>query len=147
MKLISMTSFVLEQSKKIMDCELTHLESYGKIVDYANFLNKPLKLEMFVPCDEDGNFLTKSTMSEDTCEDDCNHKSCVSEMNECIKYQKAKEKVLFEGFEVCNRTTKIDCVVYNEDHITLILLKDKTIEYLINRNLTLTPNAIKQLGL
>ena len=51
MKLISMTDFVLEQSKKIMNCELTHLESHHQIVDYANFLKQPLKLEMFVPCD------------------------------------------------------------------------------------------------
>lgn len=48
MKLISMTDFVLEQSKKIMNCELTHLESRHQIVDYANFLKQPLKLEMFI---------------------------------------------------------------------------------------------------
>ena len=136
MKLISMTDFVLENtSKRFEDYENKNL--LLKIRAYAKFLKQPLKLEMFVTCDEDGNVLEEPDQEFELTFWDYSTKMS--------KYEQAKEKVLFEGFEVCNRTTKIDCVVYNEDHITLKLLKDKTIEYLINRNLTLTPNAIKQI--
>jgi hypothetical protein len=134
MKLISMTDFVLQQTK---DNNKQRLNKYSEIVCYAKFLKQPLKLEMFVPCDEDGNVLEEPDQEFELTFWDYSTKMS--------KYEQAKEKVLFEEFEVCNRTTKIDCVVYNEDHITLKLLKDKTIEYLINRNITLTPNAIKRI--
>jgi hypothetical protein len=122
MKLISMTDFVLD----LQETESRVKGTLDSVIKYANFLKQPLKLEMFVPSidNEPFNYSKHGNKKE---------------------FEQAKEKVLFEGFEVCNRTTKIDCVVYNEDHITLKLLKDKTIEYLINRNLTLTPNAIKQI--
>jgi hypothetical protein len=55
-----MTDFVLKQSERIINCELTHLESHHQIVDYAKFLKQPLKLEMFVPCDEDGNVFRRT---------------------------------------------------------------------------------------
>ena len=134
MKLISMTDFVLE----LQETESRVIGTLDSAINYANFLKQPLKLEMFVPYDEDGNVLEERIIfSKD--------EDCVFDSSNFNKYQQAKEKVLFEGFKVCNRTTKIDCVVYNEDHITLKLLKDKTIEYLINRNLTLTPTAIKRI--
>jgi len=122
MKLISMTDFVLD----LQETESRVKGTLDSVIKYANFLKQPLKLEMFVPSinNEPFNYSKHGNKKE---------------------FEQAKEKVLFEGFEVCNRTTKIDCVVYNEDHITLKLLKDKTIEYLINRNITLTPNAIKRI--
>jgi hypothetical protein len=137
MKLISMTDFVLEQNENFKSDRFYQGQFKDNVVNYANFLKQPLKLEMFVPCDEDGNVLEEPDQDFELTFWDYSTKMS--------KYEQAKEKVLFEGFEVCNRTTKIDCVVYNEDHITLKLLKDKTIEYLINRNLTLTPTAIKRI--
>lgn len=54
MKLISMTDFVIQQRSELMFKEL------GKACcKYADFLKQPLKLEMFVPCDEDGNVLSE----------------------------------------------------------------------------------------
>ena len=65
-KLIPMLEFVLEQDKiefipetdnYANDRTVFSLMKLDRINNYANFLNKPLKLEMFVPCDEKGNVL------------------------------------------------------------------------------------------
>ena len=55
MKLISMTDFVLEQDKLMRNKLNDPITFTIKVTDYALFLKQPLKLEMFVPCDEDGN--------------------------------------------------------------------------------------------
>jgi len=134
MKLISMTEFVLKTYDEISDS----IDSESMMYNYANFLNQPLTLGMFVPCDEDGCVLEEPEFHEP------NNENEIGDYDELrYQYQQAKDKVLFEGFEICNRTSNIDCVVCKDDHLSLKLLKGKTIEYLINRNLTLTPNAIK----
>ena len=90
MKLISMTVFVLEQSKRIMNVEITHLESHNQIVNYANFLKQPLKLEMFVPCDDNGNVLEGIIGN-----------GMIHNYSEKVKqYEQAKDKVLFDGFDI-----------------------------------------------
>ena len=118
-----MTDFVLEQEKLYgIDSNELALNSYN----YANFLKQPLKLEMFV-CSvpepevqggyaEDGTFV--GGYDEKWIEE----------------YYEAKEKVLFEGFDLS--TAKFHC-----DR------KDRTIEYFTSFEVELTPNAIKQLGL
>lgn len=142
MKLISMTEFVLEE----YETSINPTKFEEKAFNYANFLNQPLTLGMFVPCDEEGNVLEEyiKTTHENHLDkySICRHISKTE-----IKYQQAKDKVLFEGFEICNRTSNIDCVVCKDDHISLKLLKGKTVEDLIYLNLKLTPNAIKQLKL
>lgn len=45
MKLLPMTDYVLSSLE------------YHTIKDYAELLKQPLKLEMFLPCDDDGNLL------------------------------------------------------------------------------------------
>jgi len=120
---------------------LSDAEFRIKSKNHRVFQSKKLELGDFVPCDEYGNVLEEKCIFNTTDED------YIFNSDAFDKYQQAKEKVLFEGFEVCNRTSKINCVVHKEDHITLSLLKEKTIEYLVNRNLTLTPNAIKQFNL
>src|SRR5690606_19676303 len=57
--------------------------------NYAQFLKQPLRLEMFVPCDEEGNVLEVPT---DTTSMRRNQK--------IEQYNEAKEKVLFEGFKI-----------------------------------------------
>lgn len=91
MKLISMTDFVLETYKNLI---IDHTsESYARYVCrtlfYAQFLKRPLKLEMFVPCVDgepihfhEGNVLKIASVG-----------------SEVLK--QAKEKVLFEGFTNC----------------------------------------------
>ena len=95
MKLISMTDFVLEQNstdlKPLMATNWTKEFElrFKKIVDYANFLKKPLTLGMFVPCDDDGNVLEleKKMISIDD----------EQEMKKYNAYHNAKSKVLFNN--------------------------------------------------
>lgn len=124
MKLISMTDFVLEHKHMI----LSNSDKYIRIVKYANFLKQPLKLEMFV--------------------------------------SKNEENILFNGFEFTdsqkysvNNRIKLSVSPYglNDERLLLTKLNEEnkfhtwlqlfTIEDLIQCNLELTLNAIKQLGL
>lgn len=122
MKLISMTDFVLQENKggQQINSITTQLhQELRRIKKYANFLKQPLKLEMFVPCDEDGNVLEEPIYNTEHS-DDCYCESCQKETNNCINlqndYRKAKERVLFKGIDL--DTAKFHC---NRN--------DRTIEY------------------
>ncbi len=96
------------------------------IFSYAHFLSQKLELWMFVPCDEDGNVIEYKEPYEDGTN---------------IKYQQAKERVLFEGFEV----VKYDApLLYFSNGLRA---SARTIEDLIRKNPTLTPTALKMIGL
>src|SRR5690606_1777432 len=101
MKLISMTDFVLLISKQTTNEGNLLVRNFNKIKNYANFLKQPLKLEMFVPCDEDGSILEHPIYTTNHS-DECYCKGCEEETKRCSdlqdQYQKAKEKVFFEGF-------------------------------------------------
>jgi hypothetical protein len=120
-KLISMTDFVLEQDK-----DFKPTRTYKELViNYANFLKKPLNLGMFVPCDEEGNVLEEplhiELYEEDTYDFDC------------LQYQQAKYRVFFVGFE-----SSKSGYVYNSDiSFNEKYIKGKKIEDLIDHNLTL----------
>ena len=141
MKLISMTDFVLQQQN----------ESYSKdqfverVEAYANFLKEPLKLEMFVPCDDNGKVLEQPI--------DIYYRpdfGCQKYPQECYEedlktYEQSKEKVLFEGFTF-KEETKDTYFLLEEGIYThaLTKLRQRTIESLVGMdNLTLTTNAIK----
>ena len=104
---------------------------------YANFLNLKLKMEMFVPCDDDGNVIP----------DKENHFT----RKEIEDWQKAKEKVLFEGFYYV-KMSKIHAL-YNEIGIfesganLEYIFKGKTIESILTEKLTLTKAGQKLAGL
>ena len=126
MKLISMTEFVLSH-----EATTDYEYQLKRHLNYAKFLKQPLKLEMFIPCDEKGNVLEKP---KDW------HKHISFTDNEHKKYQKAKEKVLFKDMPM--------------NYIDLQVLKtyenkNKIIEDLFNETVDvdfiLTENAIKQL--
>jgi hypothetical protein len=133
MKLISMTDFVLEEVKN------WHANSPTIIINYANFLKQPLELWMFVPCDEDGNVISESYNDEQHV------------IIQHLEYAEAKERCLFEGFEIDGG------IVWHKAGLdnTLFIFglcedKYKTIEDLVSSrfpNLILTPTAIKQIGL
>lgn len=93
MKLIPMTDYVIEQIHKresIGQCWLS-------VTKYAQFLKQPLKLEMFLPCDENGNAL-KEPMS---LADSVMNEQCSKEFAQTtIQYENAKDKVLFKGLNV-----------------------------------------------
>lgn len=113
--------------------------------NYDNFLEQPLKLEKFVPCDEEGDILEEPTNYE------MRLLNMMTEYNdEVYTYNQAKEKVLFEGIEF--RTNGgVNFLTIKEDTFAFfdfnIKFKNLTIEDLIQYNLQLTENAVKQIGL
>ena len=139
MKLISMTSFVLQR-------DITDIKQRDSIVKYVNFLEQPLKLEMFVPCDEDGNVLEEPKIEEEYVDE---HTTQIF-----AQYQyyldKAKEKVLFEGIEFI-KNGGVKFLTIKEDTFDFfdfnVKFKNLTIEYLIQYDLQLTENAVKQIGI
>ena len=145
MKLISMTDFVLEQTKNFNavvydDLETASINLIERIENYANFLNQPLKLEMFVPCNENGNVLEEPKRWKDYLQYPDSFDGN-KEWDELYDYQQAKEKVLFEGFKIYDY--KLNVFFYlgrrktlsydkkRKDFITIGLLPE-TVEDLIN---------------
>lgn len=99
MKLISMTDFVLENAKQ----PYVEGTKYIDLVNYAKFLKQPLKLEMFVPCDEEGDILEKPENYEQRLPN-----MMTEYNNEIYTYNQAKAKVLFEGFYIERGSTDAD---------------------------------------
>lgn len=145
MKLISMTSFVLQQANYTDVSNIS--EKYATIWNYANFLKKPLKLEMFVPCDENGNILEKPERRCSLIGFDEQHYDYDDE--ELRIYSEANERVLFKGFEYIK--TDHNFYIFNESE--LIRLDQShfhgtvTVEYISAKNVELTETGIKQIGL
>lgn len=144
-RLKSMTDFVITQWS--IDLTKTQRE---RVSNYANFLKQPLKLEIFVPCDEEGDILEEPTDYEKRL------LNMMTEYNdEVYTYYQAKAKVLFEGFEI---DKNLYLVYKNEISIgrfisyengSKFLFRDnfKTIEDLVEFGFKLTENTIKQIGL
>ena len=133
-----MTSFVLENAKQ----PYVEGTKYKDLVNYAKFLKQPLKLEMFVPCDEEGNVLEEPKRWKDYLQYPDSFDGN-KEWDELYDYQQAKEKVLFEGFEIFKGTIYM-CSV------PMLKVKDlyqTTIEDLIYYEPILTENAVKQIEL
>ena len=121
-----MTDFVLEQKKlKIMRLAKLH-----RIEKYANFLKQPLELWMFVPCNENGNVFEEPIYFELWQKYGSFTQHGEKIVPECIKYQQAKERCLFEN-------------EFNDLHNIFLLNDICTIEYLVKYNLQLTQTVIK----
>ena len=98
-QLIGMVDYVLEHEIKEWDkSKRTGNQVAVNCEKYAHFLNQPLTLGMFVPCDEDGNVLEEPEKWSESWSFE--KKSKVSKKNE--NYIKAKERVIFEGFTGCD---------------------------------------------
>ena len=107
MKLQSMTDYVLEQEIKGLEPQSITLQlnsrarRFANCLKYAKFLKQPLELWMFVPCDDDGNILEEPTKYSNWTNFDYSGTDIGFEDEKlCREYQKAKERCLFEGFEV-----------------------------------------------
>jgi len=165
MKLISMTDFVLEIEKEDYQVVAwkTKITAIDRIFSYANFLKQPLKLEMFVPCDEDGNvleepkyykFYTGFNFIEESFFnnffDDKDESDFILWNISCARYQQEKEKVLFKGCSVCKsemsenvykiRNKNFDLVsgvTYKE---LVLSLENFTIEKLVFYDIDLSEN-------
>ena len=134
-KLISMTDYVLERSLKDIS-EYTITEAFkdgakvmNEIFNYAKFLKQPLKLEMFIACDDEGNVLEEPEQFQEWLNSDHYFNASESICHQCRMFQQAKEKVLFEGFDL--------------QTANFWLYAQETIEDLIYYDLQLTENATK----
>lgn len=128
-----MTDFVINKRKELLRHSeyKNDLENYANIIyNYAKFLKQPLKLEMFVPCDENGNVLEEPQMRpvrNSFDEEDMDY-----DAQELYDYIKAKEKVLFE----LNSPVAVETMNY---HIS----RNRNIEYLANfGSIKLTQNSL-----
>ena len=141
--LIPMTDFVLEQLNEQNSRTKPMREVFNSLEKYAKFLKQPLKLEMFVPCDEDGNVLEEPKIEEEYVDE---HTTQIFAQYQ-YDLDKAKEKVLFEGFEITDETefliSKYGFSLYFNQ------IEDFNIEHLLtwSNEIQLTENAIKQIGL
>lgn len=146
MKLISMIDFVLEQTKLLReDLSDTLAIQYGKYLDrieqYANFLKQPLTLGIFVPCDEKGNILRKPNYY--SCFEDNSYLTQPDLINleNCERYQKAQQNVLFEGFDEIPVQGNGKGLLFQGE----IVFKVEGLTHF--NNLTFTKSALKQIGL
>ena len=137
--LIPMTDFVNNVGN--MENYPSHENALSWIYNYATFLKQPLKLEMFVPCDDEGNILEEPTMekygwySANHPEEQSGwmYEEGEDKYYEAIKvYEVAKEKVLFE----LNSPVAVETMNY---HIS----RNRNIEYLANfGSIKLTQNSL-----
>ena len=130
--LIPMTDFVLRinEIEKEIDqfFDSWRMKQLRIIENYAKFLKQPLKLEMFVPCDDDGNVLAEPKKPHTFASE--NSDEYIKKWKSEIEiYNKAKEKVLFEGFKLYK---DYECAKYEEIYIDAEVCDGKfTIEELI----------------
>lgn len=136
MKLISMVNFVLQQ-------DITDIKQRNSIVKYANFLRQPLKLEMFINCDDDGNVLKepKKTNYQVDVNTKCSGWKYLYDNNDkligyyddrkwkedFVKYKQSKEKVLFEDSVIIDNTN------FKSTERLMISLKNKSTFRIFNK--------------
>jgi len=101
-KLISMVAFVKEQNKIYGSTPFDDVPNpchvyIDRCNNYANFLSEPLQLWMFVPTDENNVPLEEPLQEHYTdCTEEQNAKDWLYNLE---KYQQAKERCYFEGFD------------------------------------------------
>lgn len=166
-KLISMVDFVLEHFKEnFTETGKGHWEPIkmvNVVMSYANFLKQPLTLGMFIPCDEEGKPFSEWEIDEELCETILLKRERVFAkdlIDLAEQYQKAKERVLFKGYNVESKTIK-DVTYYNitykgsDTYYSHNSYPDnnpsfngrKTIQDLIKDDVDLTQTAQTQIGI
>ena len=174
-KLISMVDFVLEQSnnenlEKHLCNENGHqfMNYWHSVFSYAKFLKQPLKLGMFVPCDEND-----VPLGEPKAENYFNVNIPINELTEKdakglnelyslqLYYQDAKDRVLFEGVEIIGQSEGFCEIELKNGDFWMTFIEGEinvtnqfnqeyrvhVIEDLIQEDLILTASAIKQFEL
>ena len=142
--LIQMTDFVNNVSN--MENYPSHEKALSWIYNYATFLKKPLKLGYFIPCDEND-----VPLEEPSNLDRMTAYWADYPINETFykvkKYDEAKQRVLFEGFEYDKEN---DWVTYNEfARFFVSELQNGKVEdlhELITEKVKLTKTAKKEIG-
>ncbi|CEJ71284.1 hypothetical protein BN1195_03629 [Chryseobacterium oranimense G311] len=142
-----MTDFVLIQNNTTdTSCEYAK-KAFLRCIRYAEFLQMPLTLGMFVPVDDDGDILSEPVQDEYWEDTDIDYYE-----SEMLQYHEANEKVLFSGFSIAWNGEAIISVYLDDlnlafDKITLKSGMNYTIEHLCTYDLELTPYALKQIGI
>lgn len=142
--LIPITDFVLKEMNNLI------LNGAGSVVakigNYARFLRQTLEIWMFVPCKlVDGVwFVLEEPKDYYWFENNVELTRTFDENVKFLEYQQAKERCLFEGFEMYNGNPYNNKLqrAYSKNHID----EWWTIENIIHWNLELTQTAIKQLA-
>ena len=153
MELKSMTDFVLEQNEKLRKDihdnynKLLIPQCCDRIFNYANFLKKPLKLGYFIACDENDVPLEVPKHYDLWNKHGSFTQYGESIVPECSKFNEAKQRVLFEGFEYDKEN---DWVTYNEfARFFVSELQNGKVEdlfKLIKDEITLTETSKKEIG-
>lgn len=187
-KLISMVEYVLAQHE--INKFRSDTSFFNGVINYANFLKQPIELWQFIPCKlVDGKYISyesyfthggnKNTICEPyeglfeikpnvKCKekkhldpDKTRYYDSIAYKNAEKEYQEAKERVLFEGFELKRHLPKENPLYFLEDkngkqitfHIGLYTFGSKdgnfvrTIEDLAKYNLTLKIEIAQKLNL
>lgn len=157
MKLISMKDYMFLQYevKREGNTKQEVMVKHVKVLyNYANFLNEPLTLGMFVPCDLEGNIFSEPKKIGAGYAEEAYTISLK-------QYKEAKQRLLFGGFnfKVADWCDEIvfeldfngNYINYEHDDKIFIEpideMKYKIIEHLLHLNLTLTPQAIEKYNL
>ena len=124
---------------------------YHRFVKYANFLQQPLTLGMFVPCGEDGKVLE----CPPNWSESWRHQKMTEVSKRNVQYLQAKYRVVFEGFKVIEishglrivKNRDIDCQVMANQHGNHYYTCNEftNIETLCNYDLTLTQSKYDEL--
>jgi len=149
MKLISMTDFVLDQNREPKSQNEQSIAFYY-CCNYAKFIKQPLELWMFVPCKlVDGVWVVLEEPKNDYYLGGRGGIDAVKLLQyeqKLSEYQQAKERCLFEGWNIIDKI-EITICIENESKHRLFLPNCMTIEDIIYTDMQLTQKAIKQLSL
>ncbi len=147
-KLISMVDRVLGyEYDKTRPVHSQYFDKWKAYETYANFLNTPLNLSMFVPCKKVGDEweVLKRPDFRDYQDDDC-----VTDWNLYNKdedeFMQAKENVLFEGCISAEYKEGLFYLKFIND-FTLVFQDSDTVEWLVDEDITLTENGMIKSGL
>ncbi len=138
--LISMTDFIL----KLGDNSIF----YNKVTNYAKFLKKEHKLGYFVACDENDVPLEEPKHYDLWKKYGSFTQYGESIVSECSKFHEAKQRVLFEGFELVDNNDK-SWIFRLNGKFPYIIYKTTSVEFLtkLNQKPKLTETAEKEIGL
>lgn len=98
-KIISMSEFVLWIRDNGEDIELNRITLLDLIVWYAELLQTPLSLEMFVAV-KDGKVLELMLYEGKEIDKSILHTYSPNVKEQILKYQQARKKILFEGWKI-----------------------------------------------
>lgn len=122
MKLISLIEFVLEKNEG-------GLFKYNdeKIRRYAEFLSQELTLSMFLPCDENDNLIDEPSCFSHFMNGEITRirvKITDKEVQECEKYKRALDNVLFEPVTFDTLQYRNDIKLYSIGNTQVFNLSD-----------------------